>query len=84
MVSLFAMVALLNVVSVIQGMCEMVMVRDDMPKDLLNSGTVHAYPGTEDSDEEDLDALADSYDIQMGKIYDFLQVFQCFKSIYIN
>lgn len=43
------------------------MAKDDIPKDMQNNGTLQAYPGTEDSDEEDLDALSDSYDVQMGK-----------------
>ncbi|KAJ8680845.1 hypothetical protein QAD02_016632 [Eretmocerus hayati] len=47
------------------GLCEMVMVKDDIPKNLHNSGALYAYPGAEDSDEEDLDALTDSYDIHM-------------------
>lgn len=42
------------------------MARDDIAKDLQKNGTLHAYPGNEDSDEEDLDALTESYDIQMG------------------
>ncbi|XP_058803465.1 target of rapamycin complex 2 subunit MAPKAP1 [Phymastichus coffea] len=45
------------------GMCETVMVRDDIPKHLLNSGVLSAYPNAEDSDDEDLDALGDSYDL---------------------
>lgn len=56
----------LYVLLVFEGMCEMVMVRDDVPKDLLSSGVLNAYPGAEDSDEEDLDAMSESYDIQMG------------------
>lgn len=43
----------------------MVMVRDDIPKDMQSSGALHAYPGAEDSGEED-DIMAESYDIQMG------------------
>jgi hypothetical protein len=63
-------------------MCEMVMARDDIPKDLQNNGALYTYPGIEDSDEEDLDALADSYDIQMGKDTIILQMFLCrFESI---
>lgn len=49
-----------------QGLCEIVMARDDIAKDLQKNGTLYAYPGNDDSDEEDLDALTESYDIQMG------------------
>lgn len=59
------------------GMCEAVMVKDDILKDLQNSGGLSAYPGGEDSDEEDLDALGDSYDIQMGKVSIFAQRYIC-------
>ncbi|KAK2584441.1 hypothetical protein KPH14_006821 [Odynerus spinipes] len=47
------------------GMCEMVMLGEDIPKELRTNGTLQCYPGTEESDDEDLDALAESYDIQM-------------------
>lgn len=48
------------------GMCEMVMLGEDIPKQLKASGMLQSYPGMEESDDdEDLDALAESYDIQM-------------------
>ncbi|XP_035722164.1 target of rapamycin complex 2 subunit MAPKAP1-like [Vespa mandarinia] len=47
------------------GMCEMVMLGEDIPKELRSNGTLQCYPGMEESDDEDLDALAESYDIQM-------------------
>lgn len=48
-------------------MCEMVMLGENIPKQLKANGTLQCYPGMEESDEEeDLDALAESYDIQMG------------------
>lgn len=45
----------------------MVMLGEDIPKQLKSNGTLQCYPGMEESDDEDLDALAESYDIQMGK-----------------
>lgn len=47
------------------GACEMVMLGDDLPKQLKANGVLECYPGMEDSDDEDIDAMADSYDIQM-------------------
>ncbi|KAI4483045.1 hypothetical protein M0804_008100 [Polistes exclamans] len=47
------------------GMCEMVMLGEDIPKEMKSNGTLQCYPGMEESDDEDLDALAESYDIQM-------------------
>ncbi|CAL7947967.1 unnamed protein product [Xylocopa violacea] len=47
------------------GQCEMVMLGEDIPKQLKSNGTLQCYPGIEESDDEDLDALAESYDIQM-------------------
>ncbi|KAI4501175.1 hypothetical protein M0802_003548 [Mischocyttarus mexicanus] len=47
------------------GMCEMVMLGKDIPKEMKSNGTLQCYPGMEESDDEDLDALAESYDIQM-------------------
>ncbi|XP_029160366.1 target of rapamycin complex 2 subunit MAPKAP1 isoform X2 [Nylanderia fulva] len=47
------------------GMCEIVMLGEDIPKQLKANGTLQCYPGMEDSDDEDLVALAESYDIQM-------------------
>lgn len=52
-------------------MCEVVMLGEDIPKQLKANGTLQCYPGMEDSDDEDLDALADSYDVQLG-IYIFV------------
>lgn len=49
-------------------MCEMIMLGEDIPKQLKTNGTLEAYPGHEESeDDEDIDAMAESYDIQMGK-----------------
>ncbi|XP_029670981.1 target of rapamycin complex 2 subunit MAPKAP1 [Formica exsecta] len=47
------------------GMCEIVMLGEDIPKQLKANGTLQCYPGMEDSDDEDLDAMAESYDVQM-------------------
>lgn len=47
------------------GKCEMVMLREDIPKQLKTNGTLQCYPGMDESDDEDLDALTESYDIQM-------------------
>lgn len=49
-----------------EGMCEIVMLGEDIPKQLKANGTLQCYPGMEDSDDEDLDAMAESYDVQMG------------------
>ncbi|CAG5095521.1 Similar to Sin1: Stress-activated map kinase-interacting protein 1 (Drosophila pseudoobscura pseudoobscura) [Cotesia congregata] len=46
------------------GMCEAVMPREDIPKQLKANGA-QCYLGFEESDDEDLDALSESYDIQM-------------------
>ncbi|XP_043275029.1 stress-activated map kinase-interacting protein 1 [Venturia canescens] len=46
------------------GMCEIVMLGEDIPKQLKSNG-LKCYPGMEESDDEDLDAMAESYDIQM-------------------
>ncbi|KOC65973.1 Stress-activated map kinase-interacting protein 1 [Habropoda laboriosa] len=51
------------------GQCEMVMLGEDIPKQLKSNGTLQCYPGMEESDDEDLDALAESYDIQMDIEY---------------
>ncbi|KAG7197866.1 hypothetical protein KM043_001677 [Ampulex compressa] len=47
------------------GTCEMVMLGEDIPKQLKAREVLQCYPGTDESDDEDLDALAESYDIQM-------------------
>lgn len=44
----------------------MVMLGEDIPKQMKENGMLQCYPGREESDDEDLDALAESYDIQMG------------------
>ncbi|XP_011304449.1 target of rapamycin complex 2 subunit MAPKAP1 [Fopius arisanus] len=46
------------------GMCELVMLGEDIPKQLKADGEP-CYPGDEESDDEDLDAMSESYDIQM-------------------
>ena len=46
----------------------MVLLGEDIPKQLKNRGVLQPYPETEDTDEEDLDNLAESYDIRMGKL----------------
>ncbi|XP_034949832.1 target of rapamycin complex 2 subunit MAPKAP1 [Chelonus insularis] len=46
------------------GMCEMVMLGEDIPKQLKANGA-RCYPGLEESDDEDLDAMSESYDMQM-------------------
>lgn len=45
----------------------MVMAGEDIPKILQSNGTLQCYPGMEESDEEDLDALSESYDISFSK-----------------
>ncbi|KYN06699.1 PREDICTED: stress-activated map kinase-interacting protein 1 [Cyphomyrmex costatus] len=47
------------------GMCDMVILGEDIPKQLKKNGTLQCYPGMEESDDEDLDVMAESYDIQM-------------------
>ncbi|XP_076276533.1 SAPK-interacting protein 1 isoform X1 [Lasioglossum baleicum] len=51
------------------GQCEIVMVGEDIPKQLKSNGTLHCYPGMESSDDEDLDGLGESYDVQMDIEY---------------
>lgn len=48
----------------------MVILGEDIPKQLKKNGTLQCYPGMEESDDEDLDVMGESYDIQMG-IYIF-------------
>lgn len=55
------------------GMCEMVMAGEDIPKILHSNGTLQCYPGMEESDEEDLDALSESYDISFDMEYSHRQ-----------
>lgn len=57
----------------LKGQCEMVMLGEDIPKQLKSNGMLQCYPGMEESDDEDLDALAESYDIQMGTSF-FLKI----------
>ena len=45
-------------------MCELVMLGEDIPRQLKSNGA-KCYPGLDDSDDEDLDAMSESYDIQM-------------------
>lgn len=47
------------------GMCDMVILGEDIPKQLKKNGTLQCYPGMEESDDEDLDVMGESYDIQM-------------------
>ncbi|XP_024941627.1 target of rapamycin complex 2 subunit MAPKAP1 isoform X2 [Cephus cinctus] len=47
------------------GMCEVVMLGEDLPKQFKTNGYLNCYPGMQDSDDEDLDTLAESYDIPM-------------------
>nr|XP_033326748.1 stress-activated map kinase-interacting protein 1 isoform X2 [Megalopta genalis] len=51
------------------GQCEIVMVGEDIPKQLKSNGTLQCYPGMEESDDEDLDGLGESYDVQMDMEY---------------
>ncbi|XP_008547321.1 target of rapamycin complex 2 subunit MAPKAP1 [Microplitis demolitor] len=46
------------------GVCELVMLREDIPKQLKANGA-HCYLGLDESDDEDLGALSESYDIQI-------------------
>ena len=50
----------------------MVMVGEDIPEILKSNGTLNSYPGMEESDEEDLDAMAESYDISFGILNTFI------------
>lgn len=59
----------------LEGMCEIVMLGEDIPKQLKANGTLQCYPGMEDSDDEDLDAMAESYDVQMGT---YISIFSYF------
>ncbi|XP_066590485.1 stress-activated map kinase-interacting protein 1 [Prorops nasuta] len=47
------------------GICEMVMLGEDIPKQLKSNGVLRFYPEMEESDDEDIDVLSESYDIQM-------------------
>lgn len=47
-------------------MCDMVILGEDIPKQLKKNGTLQCYPGMEDSDDEDLDVMGESYDMQLG------------------
>ncbi|XP_076183308.1 SAPK-interacting protein 1 isoform X2 [Ptiloglossa arizonensis] len=51
------------------GLCEVTMAGEDIPKQLKSNGTLQCYPGMEESDDEDLDALVESYDVQMDMEY---------------
>lgn len=50
----------------LEGICDMVILGEDIPKQLKKNGTLQCYPGMEESDDEDLDVMGESYDIQMG------------------
>lgn len=50
------------------------MLREDIPKQLKANGA-HCYLGLDESDDEDLGALSESYDIQIGN-YFFTKAFQ--------
>lgn len=50
----------------------MVMLGEDIPKQLKKNNTLQCYPGMEESDDEDLDVMSESYDIQMGMYFCFL------------
>lgn len=65
----------------LEGMCEIVMLGEDIPKQLKENGTLQCYPGIEDSDDEDLDALVESYDIQMGT---YISIFYHFVKAFIR
>lgn len=54
------------------------MVGEDIPKQLKSNGMLHCYPGMEESDDEDLDGLVESYDVQMGNFHfqDVIFLFQ--------
>lgn len=66
--TLYYLVILSNTLyySWLKGMCEMVMLGEDIPKQMKENGILQCYPGRDESDDEDLDALSESYDIQMG------------------
>nr|CAD7443180.1 unnamed protein product [Timema bartmani] len=51
------------------GMCEMVMLGEDIPRKLDPQSKFDCYPGIDESDEEDdeMDAIGHSFDIQSGK-----------------
>ncbi|XP_012531064.1 target of rapamycin complex 2 subunit MAPKAP1 isoform X2 [Monomorium pharaonis] len=55
------------------GMCDMVILGEDIPKQLKKNGTLQCYPGMEESDDEDLDVMGESYDIQMDMEYSHRQ-----------
>lgn len=54
----------------------MVMLGEDIPKQLKTYGTLQCYPGMEESGDEDLDALSESYDIQMGNVLSKRHIFE--------
>lgn len=67
-----------------EGMCDMVILGEDIPKQLKKNGTLQCYPGMEESDDEDLDVMGESYDIQMGIYFCFLlfymRIFMLYKT----
>lgn len=46
------------------GMCEMVMQGENLSRKLVSSTKYDCYPGEDDSDEDDMDAMGQSFDIQ--------------------
>lgn len=51
------------------GMCEMVMIGEDIPRKLSNVTKFDCYPGVDESDDEDdeVDVMGQSFDIHSGK-----------------
>jgi len=51
------------------GMCEMVMIGEDIPRRLPNVTKFDCYPGVDESDDEDdeVDVMGQSFDIHSGK-----------------
>lgn len=47
-------------------MCEMVMQGENLSRKLVSSTKYDCYPGEDDSDEDDMDAMGQSFDIQSG------------------
>ncbi|KAE8742580.1 hypothetical protein FOCC_FOCC011874 [Frankliniella occidentalis] len=46
------------------GMCEMVMQGENLSKKLISSTKFDCYPGEDDSEDDDMDAMGQSFDIQ--------------------
>jgi hypothetical protein len=67
-------------------MCEMVMVGEDIPRKLSNMTKFDCYPGVDESDDEEdeMDVMGQSFDIQSGKDFKTMMYRQCILWPYIG